>query len=85
MRIATPLVTCSTITDRVESAIVHDGQLARLANVTARAAACEPSGPRTVAGRRPYECLLTLDGGGTGTLSLIADRDGHWTAVTPAR
>jgi hypothetical protein len=74
-----------TVTARVESAIVHDGQLAKSANVTVRAATCEPSGPRTGDGRRPYECLLTLDGAGTGTLNVFADRDGHWTAVTPAK
>ena len=75
----------NAVTDQVESAIVHDGQLARSAGLTVRSASCEPSGPRAVDGRRRYECLLTLDGAGTGTLDVIADRTGHWTAVPAPR
>ncbi len=75
----------NTITDRVEKAIVHDGQLAKSANVTVRAAACDPAGPRRLDGRRPYECVLTLDDASTGTLTVLADRDGDWTAAAPAR
>jgi hypothetical protein len=75
----------NALTDRVESAIVHDGQLAKSAGATVRTATCEPSGPRAVDGRRPYECLLTLKGAGPGTLNVMADRDGHWTAVTPPK
>ena len=75
----------SAVTGRVESAIVHDGQVAKSAGVTVRTATCEPSGPRAVDGRRPYECLLTLDGARTGTLNVIADRNGRWTATTPPR
>ena len=71
----------NALTGRVESAIAHDGQLARSVG-TVRTVACEPSGPRAADGRRPYGCLLTLDGAGTGTLNVLADRDGHWT---PAR
>jgi hypothetical protein len=71
------------VTDRVESAIVHDGQLAKSANVTVRTATCEPTGRRALDGRQQYECLLTLDDASTGTLNVIADRNGHWTAVTP--
>jgi hypothetical protein len=73
------------VTGRVESAIVHDGQVAKSAGVTVRTATCEPSGPRAVDGRRRYACLLTLDGGGTGTLNVIADRGGHWAPVTRAK
>jgi hypothetical protein len=68
------------VTDRVESAIVHDGHLAKSAGATVRTATCEPSGPRAANGRRAYACLLTLDGAGTGTLNVVADREGHWTA-----
>jgi hypothetical protein len=75
----------NTLTDRVESAIMDDGQLAKSANVTVRTAACEPAGPRGLDGRRRYECLLTLDDASTGTLTVLADRDGHWTAVRPPR
>ena len=70
------------VTDRVESGIVHDGQLAKSTGVTVRAAACDPSGPRAADGRRQYECLLTLTNTGTGSLTVIADREGRWT---PAR
>jgi hypothetical protein len=69
------------VTDRVESAIVHDGQLTKATGVTVRAAACEPSGPRAADGRRPYDCLLTLTGTNTGTLRVVADREGHWTPL----
>jgi|SRR5690349_121369 len=75
----------NVMTDQVESAIVHDGHLAKSAGVAVRTVRCEPSGPRAVDGRRPYACLVTLDGAGTGTLNVIADRNGHWTAVTPTR
>jgi hypothetical protein len=75
----------TAITDRVESSIVHDRQVAKAAGATIRTATCEPSGPRGVDGRRRYECLLTLDDTRTGTLNVVADRNGHWTAVTPAR
>ena len=73
------------VTDRVASAVVHAGQLAKSANVTVRTARCEPARPRALDGRRPYQCLLTLDDASTGTLNVIADRDGHWTAVTQAK
>jgi hypothetical protein len=75
----------NSVTDRVQDAIVHDGHLAQSAHVTARAAACDPAGPRRPDGRRPYECVLTLGDASTGTLTVLADRDGHWTAAAPAR
>jgi hypothetical protein len=75
----------NAVTHRVESAIVHDGQVAKSAGMTVRTVTCDPSGPRALDGRRPYVCLLTLDGAGTGTLNVVADRDGRWTAVIPAK
>ena len=28
-----------------------------------------------------YDCLLAMDDGRTGSLTVTADNDGHWTAV----
>jgi hypothetical protein len=75
----------NSVTDRVQDAIVHDGHLSQSAHVTARAAACDAAGPRRLDGRRPYECVLTLEDASTGTLTVLADRDGHWTAVRPPK
>jgi hypothetical protein len=32
---------------------------------------------------RRYDCLLTLDDGRSGSLTVTADADGNWTAVRP--
>lgn len=42
---------------------------------------CEPLGPRDAAGDRPYDCLLTLEDGRSGAVTVTADSDGDWTAV----
>jgi hypothetical protein len=69
------------VTKVVQDRIVTDGRLAESASVTASAATCEPVGPRDTAGQRRYDCVLTLDDGRTGTLTVTADSDGAWTAV----
>jgi hypothetical protein len=69
------------ITQQVEHNLVHDGQLAKTSNVTVTAAKCEPVGPRAADAQRAYDCLLTLDDGSTGTLTVRADTDGDWTAA----
>jgi len=69
-------------TGTVQENIVGDGQLTSTAGVTATAAKCSVVGK--VAGEDGttlYDCLLTLDGGRTGELSVKADGDGHWEAV----
>jgi hypothetical protein len=69
------------VTDRVEHNLVHDGQLAASSHVTVTSAKCEPTGPRAADQTRSYACLLTLDGGTTGALSVRADTSGAWTAA----
>jgi hypothetical protein len=69
------------ITHRVEHNLVHDGQLAASSHVVVTRAKCEPMGPRAADSTRAYDCLLTLDGGTTGTLAVRADTSGAWTAT----
>lgn len=69
------------VTELVQDRIVTDGRLTESAAVTASAATCEPTSPRDPAGHRRYDCLLTLDDGRAGTLTVTADTDGVWTAV----
>jgi hypothetical protein len=71
----------NAVTTRVEHKLVHDGQLAASSHVTVTGAKCEPMGPRAADSTRAYTCLLTLDGGATGTLSVRADTSGAWTAA----
>mgnify|MGYP004471282793 CR=1 FL=1 len=42
---------------------------------------CEPTGPRTAAGVRPYDCVLETADGRTGSVAVTADADGAWTPV----
>jgi hypothetical protein len=71
----------TAITKTVQENIVKDGQLTTAWNLTATGAQCEAAGSR-IDGMRRYDCLLTLDDGRTGSLSVTADSDGKWTAVT---
>jgi hypothetical protein len=71
----------TAVTKTVQENIVKDGQLTTAWNLTATGAQCEAAGSRTDGVRR-YDCLLTLEDGRTGSLSVTADSDGKWTAVT---
>jgi hypothetical protein len=73
----------TAVTKTLQENLVKDGQLKAAWNLTATAARCEPAGSRTDDLRR-YDCLLTLADGRTGSLSVTADSDGNWTAVTTA-
>jgi hypothetical protein len=70
------------VTHRLEHNLVHDGQLAAANHVTLTSAKCEPMGARAADRTRAYTCLLTLDGGATGTLSVRADTSGGWIATS---
>jgi len=72
------------ITKLVQSNVVGDGQLTESSRVTATKAACTPVGVRGTDGLRRYDCVLTLNDGRTGSLTVTADADGAWTAV-PAK
>lgn len=72
------------ITTLVQEHIRTDGRLESTAHVTARAASCRADGPRNAGGLRRYDCVLTLDDGRTGSLTVTADADGTWTVV-PAK
>jgi len=75
----------TAITKQVQENIVSDGSLNRTARVTATTASCDPVGPREPDGLRRYACLVTLEDGRSGTLTVTADSDGTWSAVTPPK
>ena len=82
--VATPLYLQyreGAVTESVQSAIVRDGALQRIAGVTATAATCTPKADRGVDGLRAYDCALTLDDGRKGTLLVTADSSGNWRAT----
>jgi len=68
-------------TAALESDLVHGGKVKTTGGATVTRAECTPTAPRSSDGRRAYACGLTLSDGRTGTLRVVADRDGHWTTV----
>jgi hypothetical protein len=78
-----PMVTDVREGNRLETLqrnVVGDGQL-RDARVAATAAQCRAVTERDAAGMRDYLCRLTLESGGTASLTLTADVDGQWHAT----
>jgi hypothetical protein len=73
----------AAITRLVQEKVRSDGQVRSAANSAAASAVCEPAGARDGTGMRRYDCLLTLDDGRSGSLTVTADADGNWTAVRP--
>jgi hypothetical protein len=68
------------VTEVVQANIVGDAKL-RSASGAVTSAVCEPIGPRDRDGIRLYECVLTMENGRTGSLTVTADADGNWTAA----
>jgi hypothetical protein len=71
------------VTELVQEKVVGDGQI-EATGLAATSASCEPTGAR-VDGQRPYDCVLTLEDGRTGSLSLTADTDGTWVSTAPKK
>lgn len=70
-----------TLTRTVQANLVRDGELAKTAGLTATAADCRPVGLRDSDGMRTYECLVQLEDGRSGSMTVTADADGVWSAV----
>jgi hypothetical protein len=65
----------------VQSDMVHGNKIKTAAGVTVRSAKCTAVAPRRTDGLREYSCVVTLSSGDSGTLHVLADRKGGWTAV----
>ena len=68
-------------TDRLQSQLVHDGQLKTATGATPKSAQCDPTTARTAGGDRHFTCLVRFSDDSTGTIDLIADTAGNWTAA----
>lgn len=68
-------------TDKLQSRLVHDGQLRTATGATPTSAQCDATSTRGAGGDRRYTCLIRFNDDSTGTLDVVADPTGHWTAV----
>ena len=71
----------SVVTNAVQSSVVHDGKIKTGDGVSVQSAQCTPTGSRGSDGTRPYRCDVSLSNGTTGTVRVVADGRGNWTAV----
>jgi hypothetical protein len=69
-----------TVTRAVQTNLIRDGEL-QTAGLTATAANCRPIGSRGADGMRTYECLVQLEDGRSGSMTVTAGTDGAWSAV----
>jgi hypothetical protein len=72
-------------TDKLQSALAHDGSLKTATGATPKSAQCDAVGVRGAAGDRHFTCLIRFSDDSTGTLDVLAGTDGRWTAVPAAK
>jgi hypothetical protein len=68
-------------TDKLQSQLVHDGQLKTVTGAVPTSAQCDPTTARGTGGDRRFTCLIRFNDDSTGTLDVIAATDGQWTQV----